>query len=262
MRASTARGVRAPHCVDVALPAALCVRGAVPAAAVADAVARLLDHFLLEHGLAAPVRGAPPTRSTELRARAAARLQHACATHAGAVQRVLFLAGAARTRPLAALLVDLRAVPVASSAGAVDPAGARGDQLARDTLLALYLSDGGGAARELPAHTRVHVLVSTAAAVAEPMAADGWHALAGGTYDAAAAAELPFTACREAPVVVRIQGPPSPPPPPAQDVFICCDDGGLVPTSPPSSIFQQPQPVQQPEPQCIWWEVPEVLRGG
>lgn len=274
MRTSTARGTRTPHRVDVVLPTALCPHGAVPAPAIAATVARLLDHFLLEHGLAAPAPAPTPTRSAELRAHAAARLQHACTTHAGAVQRVLFLAGAARTRPLAALLVDLRGVPVAAPAGtAGTAAGAHGDQLARHTLLTLYRSgDGAAATRELPGRTRVHVLVATAAAVSGQMAADGWHALAGSGYDADADAgagavpELPFTACREAPLIVRMQTPQPQPPPPPQDVFICCDDGGLVSTS-GSSIFQQQEEPQQQQEQeqeqrCIWWEVPEVLRGG
>lgn len=270
MRASsTARGTRAPHCVDVALPPALCPRGTVPAGAAAAAVTRLLDHFLLEHGLASPAPAPAPPRSAQLRAQAAMRLQHACTVHSGAVRRVLFLAGAARTRPLAALLVDLRDVPLtpagadAPTAGSTEVA-ALGDRIARHALLSLYQSRSSYGVQELPARTRVHVLVCTTAAVSAPMAQDGWLALAGASYDAA----LPFTACREAPVVLRFQRPPlmSPSPmPPAQAVFICCDDGEVVSTS-GSSVCKEEQHAQEQEQQeqeqCIWWEVPEVLRGG
>lgn len=197
------------------------------------------------------------------------RLQHACTVHSGAVRRVLFLAGAARTRPLAALLVDLRDVPLtpagadAPTAGSTEVA-ALGDRIARHALLSLYQSRSSYGVQELPARTRVHVLVCTTAAVSAPMAQDGWLALAGASYDAA----LPFTACREAPVVLRFQRPPlmSPSPmPPAQAVFICCDDGEVVSTS-GSSVCKEEQHAQEQEQQeqeqCIWWEVPEVLRGG
>ena len=272
------RCARSPRVVSVPVPLSKYPAGSLSTRAVADAVGRLLDNFLVQHGLlpfpVAELQRAPrPSRAAQGVLAAAAQLRSACLSSRFRVQRVLFLAGESKSRPLAAMLVDLGALRLSSgtppsaaapsAAASTEAEDALCDAFARQAMLALFLSDseaGAVAAEELPARTKFHVVVCAHQAATPHLAEAGWGALCGGGYDAGAPAQdTPFDACREQPVVVRFCPCSSAT---AAAVPICCD----FPTetqSPADSTEQTAAAAAAADAHTplVWWQVPGPLRG-